>query len=321
MFDWSSFLEQHGVEYHPGTRGNVEVQCPFCGAADAGHHHMSISLEGLGWKCWRDRDHRGRSPVSLIRALIGCTAQEAARIAGAPLLPGSQGLHDQVASIFAGDAAAPAADSPLRELPEFKKFTGLPSGRPHLQYMRSRGFTEKFLRRASEEAGLRYCTRGAFGGRVIFLVHQEGRLVGWTGRAISPRARLRYRALSADPEAAVRDGLPPAALSIERCLLWYDELLRGGPRLELVEGPMDALKLRMLGRQATCLFTKSPSRWQVDLLRELAPRFERCDVLLDRGAEAETLSTARTLAALGFRAAWLPAGVADPGELTAAHAP
>lgn len=79
---------------------------------------------------------------------------------------------------------------------------------------------------------------------------------------------------------------------------------------------MDALKLRMLGRAATCLFTNAPSRGQVNLLRDLAPRFVRRVVLLDRGAEAQALAAVRQLGALGFQAAWLPSGVEDPGDLT-----
>ena len=98
----------------------------------------------------------------------------------------------------------------LREPGEFRKFEGRPSGRPYLRYMVGRGFSEVFVRRASAEMGLRYCTLGPFAGRVIFLVHQEGRLVNWTGRAISPRARRRYQAHTPDPEMAARWGLPPA---------------------------------------------------------------------------------------------------------------
>jgi hypothetical protein len=223
----------------------------------------------------------------------------------------------QVEAIFAAGAGtgAEAAGPPLREPPEFKRFEGRPSQRPYANYMMRRGFPEAFLRRASVEMGLRYATRGPFGGRVIFLVHQGGALINWTGRAISPRAALRYRAHTPDPERAARDGYIPARSAIEGALLWYDDLLAGGPLLEVVEGPMDALKLRMLGRQATCLFTNRPSRGQVDLLRDLAPRFKHRAVLLDRGAEAQALAAAQTLAALGFGVEWLPQGVDDPGEL------
>lgn len=322
-FDYINFLERYGIEYKTRSpnagRGEIAIRCPFCGAADPSEH-MSINLDGRGWMCRRARDdpqHRGNSPARLIRALIGCSAAEAARIVGAPLLPGAQSVADQVEALLGGAAAAPPAPRELREPAEFKKFIGLPSERPFLRYLEGRGFPARFVRRASAEMGLRYCTAGPFAGRVIFLVHMEGRLATWTGRAISPRAGRRYQAHTPDPELAASWGLPPAALPVEQGLLWYDDLLPGGEVLHLVEGPMDALKLRMLGHQATCLFTNAPSRGQVDLLRDLAPRFVRRVILLDRGAEAQALSAARQLAALGFRAAWLPPGVEDPGELTA----
>lgn len=321
-FDWIDFFERYGVEYVTQSpnigRGEVGIKCPFCGPADPSQH-MSINLEGRGWMCRRARGdprHRGRSPVRLIRALTGCSAREAARLVGAPVLDGDASILDQVEALLGvREEEAPAPPREMREPREFRPFGDKPSARRFARYMRGRGFPESFLREMAP-AGLRYCTLGPFAERVIFLVHQEGRLVNWTGRAISPGARRRYQAHTPDPELAERWGLEPAALSIERCLLWYDELLAGGDLLEVVEGPMDALKLRMLGRSATCLFTSAVSDAQLDLLRELAPRFERRAVLLDRGAEVEALTAAGRLAALGFSVEWLPPGASDPGELT-----
>ena len=322
-FDWVDFFERHGVDYVTQSpnigRGEIGIKCPLCGAADPSQH-MSVNLEGRGWVCRRDRRHHGLSPVRLIRALIGCSAQEAARLVGSPLLPGSADVLSQVEALVGPPQAAPAAGAPrlLREPHEFRRFSGKPSERPYMRYMVGRGFSEGFVRRASAEMGLRYCVHGRFGGRVVFLVHREGCLVNWTGRAISARAKRRYQAHTPDPELAAEWGLEPADASIEGCLLWYDELLAGGQQLMVVEGPMDALKLRMLGFQATCLFTNALSGGQIDMLRELAPRFERRFVMLDSGAEAEMLQAASQLKALGFRPAWLPAGAGDPGELTPA---
>lgn len=323
-FDWRDFLERRGIEYVTSSpnigRGELGIKCPFCGSADPSQH-MSINLEGRGWMCRRARDnpeHRGKSDARLVRALIGCSAEEAARIVGSPLLLGTQSVLDQVEGLVGVAASEPVPRLvELAEPREFRKFAGKVSQRPYLKYMERRGFTREFVYRASAEMGLRYCVSGPFSWRVIFLVHHEGRLVNWTGRAIAASARRRYQAHTPDPEMAASWGYAPAATSIEGCLLWYDDLLEGGELLEVVEGPMDALKLRMLGRQATCLFTNQPSRGQIDLLRELAPRFARRVVLLDRGAEAQTIAATSRLASLGFRAAWLPAGADDPGELTA----
>ena len=319
-FDWQSFLEQHGIDYvtsGPNVgRGELGIRCPFCGPADSSQH-MSISPEGHGWLCRRNRaEHKGKSPIRLIRALIGCSAEQARQILGVSVLPGDGGVLSAVEALLTPAAIQTPVRAALREPSEFKKFAGLPSSVPFVRYMEKRGFGKKFLARASAEMGLRYCARGPFGGRVIFLVHADGDLATWTGRSISSNARLRYKALSPDPEVAAEAGLPAAACSIEQCLLWRDDLMRGGETLHLVEGPADALKLRMLGAQATCLFTNTVSRGQVDQLRELAPRFKKCVLLLDKGAEAQAMRVSSDLTSLGFKMAWLPRGVDDPGELT-----
>lgn len=322
-FDWVDFLERHGIEYVTQSpnigRGELGIKCPLCGPSDPSQH-MSINPGGRGWVCRRDRRHHGVSPVRLIQALLGCSAQEAARLVGRPLLPGAADVLSQVESLVGPSRDLPSLESPrpLREPHEFRVFSGKPSERPYMRYMVGRGFSKAFVRRASAEMGLRYCVHGRFGGRVMFLVHREGRLVNWTGRSISSRAKRRYQAHTPDPELAAEWGLEPADASIEGCLLWYDDLMAGGRELMVVEGPMDALKLRMLGCQATCLFTNTLSDGQVSMLRELAPRFERRIIMLDRGAEAAMMVAVSRLAALGFRPAWLPAGVGDPGELTQA---
>lgn len=323
-FDWIAFFEARGIEFvlsGPNIgRGEVGIKCPFCGPSDPSHH-MSINLEGRGWICRRNRaSHRGRAPAQLIRALTGCTAEQARQIVGVAAQPVGGDLLAQVESLVGGaaDVLPPAGESELTELASFKRFdTSRPSARPFFRYLEGRGFSPDFLERASRQMGLRYCVAGPFAGRVIFLIRVGGQLVSWTGRSISAQPFLRYRALSADPDKAAEDELPVARRSIEQCLLWYDELLRGGDALYLVEGPLDALKLRALGQAATCLFTNSPSHGQVDLLRDLAPRFSRKIILLDHGAEAQALEASNVLAALEFKPAWLPAGTDDPGELTA----
>jgi hypothetical protein len=54
---------------HSVSKGNFNIKCPFCGAADPGHH-MGIRLDNGWWGCWRSSDHRGKSPVRLLCALL-----------------------------------------------------------------------------------------------------------------------------------------------------------------------------------------------------------------------------------------------------------
>lgn len=320
--DWPELFDQYGIEYATSGpnvgRGRIAVKCPFCGDADPSQH-MSVDLAGQGWRCWRNHDHRGRSPVGLIRALLRCSAEEARRLAGIGPAVRSAGLADRIRGLLEPVDAEGAPPSLLREPTEFRKFTDLPSARPFLRYLEGRGFPRQFVL-APADLGLRYAVRGGFGGRVVFLVHDLGNLVTWTGRTISRRQPQRYKALPTDEENAALLGCAPANLSIGSCLLWQDELLAGGNVLCISEGPMDALKLRMLGWgsgvRSTAVFTNSISDAQMNRLRIIVPRFQRSVLLLDRGAEGRTMRARQQLAALGVRAGWLPDGVNDPGELS-----
>lgn len=323
MFDWLLFFDQRGIEYATSGpnvgRGHIAVKCPFCGAADHSEH-MSIALSGAGWRCLRNpQEHRGRSPIALIRALTGCSMEEAQRIVGiAPATP-SAGLFGKVKALLAPELDdGPPANLP--EPPEFRLLSDKPSARPFMQYLERRGFYRKFLLREGERLGLRYAVRGPFGGRIMFLVRDGGALVTWTGRTLSPRQPIRYKELPADAESAESIGLPPASVPLHSCLLWQDEFATSkAPVLCLVEGPMDALKLRMLARGSvlpTAMFTNALSDSQIGRLRMAVSRFESCVLLLDRGAENRAINARRTLTALGVEVRWLPDGVDDPGELS-----
>src|SRR5690554_4770393 len=84
VMDWVAFLTQYNVDFiteGPNlAHGNVGVRCPFCG--DDPSYHMGISLDGHGWNCWRNGQHRGRSPIRLIQALTGVSREKALAIAG-----------------------------------------------------------------------------------------------------------------------------------------------------------------------------------------------------------------------------------------------
>src|ERR1700678_739755 len=76
MFDWVAFLSSRNIHYETRgpnvAHGNVTVHCPFCGPADSSTH-MSISIEGHGWRCWRNHSHKGKNPVRLVQAILGCS--------------------------------------------------------------------------------------------------------------------------------------------------------------------------------------------------------------------------------------------------------
>lgn len=314
MIDWPSFFATHGVAYRDSgpnvSRGHIAIHCPFCGAADPSEH-MSVAIDGAGWRCFRNDDHRGRSPVRLIVALIHCSFEQAARLAGVQSVP--TGLLASVQARFAPQVEQKTA--PLLTVPkEFRALNGSVRTLPFTSYLRRRGIAA-----VPDHYGLYCAVNGDFAGRVIFTVYHNGVLVSWTGRAIAQNATLRYRSLGDKPEDK-----PRALGPISDYLLWSDDAV-GGKRLFVCEGPFDALKVRLLGERhgihATCLFTSSASDAQIAALHMIAPRYDECCVLLDKDAFTRSLKLRSRLASLAIKIRWLPKGINDPAELTPADVP
>lgn len=324
-FDWISFFNQHNISYAetgPNTsKGNVAIHCVFCGTADE-TQHLSISLDGHGYRCWRNREHRGRNPVRLVQALLGCSWEQAQRlVGGSTYIP-----NDFLSRVNAQLNPAPVVNrAPLTLPPEFKPFSDLPSCRPFMKYMlgKSRGFTFEQVMTLTHFHDLRYCTRGPDRGRVIFPIHQDKRLVTWTGRTIYKQVALRYKTLTADPEKARDSGSPCAVGPISDYLLWHDKLKKTKAHtICLVEGPMDAAKVWVLGAAhgivATCFFTSSPTDQQIELLHEVLPRFRRRFLLLDQNTLSTALLVEGMLKSLDITNLVLPPHLKDPGEIDGA---
>lgn len=323
-FDLIRFFDQHGVRYNVSgantSRGNVTIHCPWCGADDPSEH-LSVSTDGKGFKCWRHPQHRGKNPARLVRAILGCTMDRAREIVGQSIF---------IPTDFAARVKAKLQGVTVDErrealtLPdEFRSFgTGKPSARIYENYLLDRGFTFKQIDRLSKRYGVYYAHSGAYKGRIIFTIYFDDELVAWTGRTVSERQELRYKALSVDPERATREGYKPALGAISHYLLWYDDLMAcDADTIVMCEGPFDALKVDVLGYNrgvaATCFFTAAPTDAQIDLLHEVLPRFKRRILLLDRGTLSLAMKISRELSSLGVRFMEVPKGLKDPGEFTA----
>jgi len=321
--DWERILTARGVYYATSgrnvSRRNIAVHCPFCGPRDPSEH-MSISLEGHGWHCLRDSAHRGRSPARLIAALLQCSPAEAVRIAGTRYLPGDF-LSRVRGAVTESEGEEDNNDTPqsLSLPPEFRPLDdSRVTAEPFRAYLRRRGYADEipFL---TSRFDIHYCARGNFAGRVIFPIYARGTLVTWTGRAISRHTELRYMTLGAR-----RGDSPRAVGPITNYLLWHDEITHSGASvLYLVEGPFDALRVRVLGGRgvaATCLFTAGITPQQEILVADLAPRFERRYIMFDEGALVSAMRVQSRLAGLGFGIREVPRDVKDPGELGRRHA-
>lgn len=324
-FDWEHFLNSRNIHYVTSgsnvARGHIAVKCPFCGSDDPSEH-MGISLKGKGWGCLRNQDHRGKAPTRLIQALLGCSWEQAAAIAGA-----TTSLPEDFMSTVR-DLVAPKGEvvrTGKLKIPEqfksFKDYEAKPSARPYVRYLREeRGFYEEEIGRLTRDYGVYYCTQGWFRHRVVFTIREMGELVSFTGRSIHKEEPQRYRTLPVDTGEDQKTDLPAALGPLPDYLLWHDMLAKSdADTLCLCEGPFDALKVAVLGEgmgvDATCFFTATPSQRQIALLHELAPRYKRRFLLLDRGTLATSLRLAGELRVLGIVPKEIPSTIKDPGDI------
>ena len=289
------------------ARGHINIKCPFCGEADPSEH-MGIRLEDGAWGCFRDPTHRGRYPVKLIYTLKGCSYAEAKQIweEGAPVLGFSVEELEQKLSDVATDVEPP---EPIQWPKEIRRFDGTRGiqGR-FLRYLDTRGFPTAVAKRY----GLRYALVGEHKHRLIFPLKLDGKLYGWTGRALG-RSMVRYRT---HPEG---DGV--------RHLIWnQDKARRGGSILVICEGPFDALKVDYYGRKhgvrAIALLGVSVPLERVLLLKSLVPRFRRIVLLMDAEAVSQALKIEAALSAVipNLERVDLPQGIHDPGAMSPVQA-
>lgn len=318
--DWTAFLDAHGIAYDDSVKNELHFQCPFCGEADQGTH-MGLSTVGNGWNCWRNNQHRGKSPVRLIVALIGCTYDEARRLSGdrgVPLAGSDSDLSSQVQAMLLGNPPQEqSATATLALLPELKPLQDRSLGRYFIDYLVKRGYSRPSIPQLVKRFGLCYSTTGSFAYRIVFPIYNEFGLANWTGRAISNTASIRYKTLTVDTEKSHASGLPAALKPIHHLVWDYPNLKASHDRfLFITEGPFDGLKLAALGLPATCIFgTGNLTEEQSYLIEELAENYEQLVLLLDREAAFTALAKLNRLAHLNVIAAQLPEGYKDPGEL------
>lgn len=315
MFDWVRFLDGNHVPYKTTGREQIGINCPFC--PDDPSLHMSINLEGRGWRCWRQpAAHYGRNPNRLVAAILHVPISVAASITGSNTFIPVNFLERVTNTLTPKEHIPP---KPLKLPQEFRSLTPSVAGRAYNNYLLNRGYTLKQIIEFTRY-GMYYCTRGPYSGRILFTVIANGRLVTWTGRTVSRRDTLRYRTLSPDPDKAADEGMQPALGPITDYLLWYDELTTcDADTIVIGEGPFDALRIRVLGRQdgivGTCLFTSNITAAQINLLETILPRFKRRILALDRNTMPTALRIQTQLGRMGLMLRMMPEDLKDPGEL------
>ena len=153
------------------SKGNINITCPFCGLQDRSHH-LAISETGLGYYCFRNPKHSGKSLSYLLRALkipIGDYLDSKAT----PLLPPKKERKDYS---------------------EFNYFLPAAESQEALDYLSSRLFSSPLD--ICKRFNLHTSPNGRWAGRLIIPL-----TIGWTARAI--RSHIQPRYLSHTDETAL----------------------------------------------------------------------------------------------------------------------
>lgn len=293
LVNWRSLLQEHGVAHiERGAnvkRGELNIRCPFCGSADPSYH-MGLNLETGYWACWRNRDHRGKSPVRLLVKLLGIPYWQARRIAG--LTEDSYVDPDGFSAVVARWMQRGKLDAPEQVRRTFlqlpREFEPLEDG-AHARFYDYMAINRDFGPATSilfEEYGIMYALRGDYKSRIVIPYFVDGDLVAWTARAIGPSS-IRYRDLERDQ----------CLIPIKEVLYNYDCHRTGGKALVLQEGPVDALKVDIFGKaygvRSVALSTNSISDEQIYMLEEIAPQFDRVLVMMDMATELGQVDSMR----------------------------
>lgn len=323
-FDWERLLKENRVPYIESganvKRGELAIQCPFCGSADPSKH-MGVSRETGWWSCWRNRaQHSGKSPLRLIMKLLGVPYGRARELAGlGDDYIDPEGFDAVAARIMGRDKTEGRPEQTQRRFlgldEDFEPITDRIRTRKFWNYLYTRGFDrrEGDVDALCEQYGLRAGVRGYWSDRVIVPYYQDGKLVTWTARAIGP-ATIRYRDLDLDI----------SLLAPKETLFNHDCMEAGGKALVIVEGPFDALKLDFYGNQhgvrAVALSTNSVKDAQAYLLQAASDKFDRVIIMLDNATTLGIVDSLRMKQALFFlnniSIEPVPCGAKDAGELT-----
>lgn len=299
MIDWKALLGQQGVafiERGPNVkRGAINIRCPMCGSADPSFH-MGLDLETGWWACWRNKDHRGKSPVRLLMSLLRVSFRAAREMAGLDddyLDP--EGFDSLRARLQGLDAPSKATKQLSCAWPaSFSVITPQGRSRRHWNYLwGQRGFASS-TGLLVDTYGLSFTMEGPQHDRIILPYVMNGQIVTWSGRAIATSS-ARY----------IDQPIDDAAVPTKHTLYNHDAMLEGGKVLVVVEGGFDALKIDLAGHdvgvRAVSLSTASISDDQAHLIAWGRDKFLRCIVMADQSVTGFGRSDSMKLRqALGF---------------------
>lgn len=314
--NWVELFEQKRVPYvtrGPNvSRGEINIQCPFCGSADPSHH-LGINLESGYWSCWRNALHRGKSPLRLLMRALSISYDEARQVAGldvdadptafATLSSRLQRTASQTAELKTTTLGFPEQFRPIR------------INSRSWRYLLSRGFPPQDANSLIIRYHLMEAFDGPFKDRIIIPYYYNNHLLTWSGRAIA-NSVVRYKTLSREESVTVATET------------FYNRDVLDAPCkvLLVVEGAFDVMKLDFYGAQfgvrAIAMSTSTISEVQSYILETAAidsGNIERIIVMRDTAAELDVIQSMQLRDRISFIPSVefmaVPYGYKDGGEL------
>ena len=327
-FDIRQWLEQHNIEYverGPNVaKGNINIQCPFCGVDDPSHH-MGIDVSKLWYGCWRNPQHRGKSIERLMSSLGGFSIDHAYNITGRSggKAPVDLTAFEQAVDSLSTQQAVPVKHVTSLEYPlDFKKL--YPSDklpRMFATYLKSRGFRKEQLKSLDHRYRLKYAYKGEWADRIIFPVffstNGMEKLVTWTGRSIYHTKIPRYKTLS--EERSIMN-IKDTVYNLNRAGFIYAR--HEPPKFMVIcEGPFDVIKLDFYAGADTAvvgLYSNSMTTAQRDLIRNRLHKLGDKPIVIVLLDKSELENSLRIQKDLGYDKTYVEfLDVAkDPGDLT-----
>lgn len=315
--DWRRLLADHRVPFVERganvSRGEINIQCPFCGSADPSQH-MGLNLQTGFWACWRNAEHRGKSPVRLLVRLLRVSVKTARELAGLDdTYVDPDGFANVVQRLLYPPAKASVETRPPLDFPNsFRAITTSAATARHWRYLEGRrGFED--VAKLCADYELCADIGGKWEGRIVLPYIVGGELVAWSGRAIG-RAELRYRDLDSSE----------CRVQIRETFYNVDATTDCTTALVIVEGPFDALKLDHYGKEfgvrAVALSTNSISEDQLMLIHEVSYEVPRVLVMLDTKSTLGIVDSMRMrqrlAGARNVSITSVPFNAGDAGELS-----
>lgn len=332
----TDILDYYGVLWEHERDGWVHVHCHFC---NHDNPKMGVSLEGGGMHCFHcdegghisryleqfygaHRDH-----IDTVLGVVGAFNPKTTR-------------RDKMTETKPFEIR-----HPFRRLGE----RGWMDNECYWNFFNRRGFSDDEVQHLWDvNNGLYIGLSGMFKDTILHFVEkwrdpedprfpeEPTETVGMVGRSIYGDVKLEGIALKqkeskkrAKEKKAKAEGVEPEPFDAELCIkktatrgagvrryFWNGQYAVGGKHLILVEGMFDGFRMQTAKDRGELVIASlgKPTKLQKKLLPEIAVRYDKVLVLLDRDARKEAEATA-ALIPNGI-VGELPEGIDDPAEMT-----